>query len=352
MQKIDSRVDEVILVGGTTRIPAVKKICEDIFGKEPDNSVNPDEAVALGAAIQGGILAGDISDIVLLDVTPLTLGIETMGGVATHLIQKNTTIPVKKSEMFSTASDNQQSVDINVLQGERKMANGNRSLGRFQLTDIPPAPRGMPQIEVTFDIDANGIVNVSAKDKGTGKEQNIVIQNSSGLSEDEIAQMVKDAEENAEDDEKKAKIAVARNEADSLIYNTEKNLKEYGDKLETEAKDKVEESITALKTALAGDDVDALEQAHKDAMEASQVIGEAIYQQDQKNHDRAETEVEEDVPEGGVEKEVTAEEVDEESDDDDSETEDDSDEDSDSETVDEKPAEETAEKSAEETASE
>src|SRR5690606_10743157 len=225
-----SEVDKVILVGGSTRIPAVQEAIKNLIGKEPHKGVNPDEVVAIGAAIQGGVLAGEVKDIVLLDVTPLSLGLETLGGVFTKLIERNTTIPTEKSQIFSTAADGQTVVDIHVLQGEREMAADNKTLGRFQLTGIPPAPRGVPQIEVTFDIDANGIVNVSAKDKGTGKSQKITITSSSGLSEEEIERMVKEAEAHAEEDKKRRERAELRNEADQLVFTTEKTLKDLGDK--------------------------------------------------------------------------------------------------------------------------
>ena len=256
-----SQIDEVILVGGMTRMPKVQERVEAIFGKKPHKGVNPDEVVAVGAAIQGGVLGGDVKDVLLLDVTPLSLGIETLGGVMTALIEKNTTIPTRKSQVFSTASDNQPAVSIHVLQGERDMSADNKTLGRFELVGIPPAPRGVPQIEVTFDIDANGIVHVSAKDLGTGKEQSIEITASSGLSEDEIQQLIKDAEINAEEDRKKRKTAELRNQADGLLYGVEKNLAENGDKLDAETKALIEEKIAALKTALEGDGHAALEKA-------------------------------------------------------------------------------------------
>ena len=272
-------INEVILVGGMTRMPAVQERVKKIFGKEPHRGVNPDEVVALGAAIQGGVLKGDVKDVLLLDVTPLSLGIETLGGVMTRLIEKNTTIPTKKSQIFSTAADNQPAVSIHVLQGEREMAQYNKTLGRFELVGIPPAPRGIPQIEVTFDIDANGIVNVSAKDQATGKEQSIQITASSGLSQEEIDKLVKDAEMHAEDDKKKKELVEARNQADALIYSTEKSIKELGDKVDSETKSKVEEAITALKTAIEGEDTEAIKKLSEELTNASHKLAEAMYQQ-------------------------------------------------------------------------
>ncbi|HNZ64962.1 MAG TPA: molecular chaperone DnaK [Smithella sp.] len=270
-------IDEVILVGGMTRMPRVQQKVKEIFGKEPNRGVNPDEVVAVGAAIQGGVLAGDVKDVLLLDVTPLSLGIETLGGVMTRLIEKNTTIPTKKSQVFSTAADNQPAVSIHVLQGERQMAQDNRTLGRFELVGIPPAPRGMPQIEVTFDIDANGIVHVNAKDLGTGKEQSIKITASSGLSEAEIEKLVKDAEAHAEDDKRRKELIEARNQADTMIYSVEKNIKEFGDKIDAAEKSKIEEAITKAKKALEGDDIDAIKKTQDELMNVSHKLAEAMY---------------------------------------------------------------------------
>ncbi len=274
-----SDIDDVILVGGQTRMPKVQEVVEQFFGKAPRKDVNPDEAVAIGAAIQGGVLAGDVKDVLLLDVTPLSLGIETMGGVMTKLIEKNTTIPTRASQIFSTAEDNQTAVTVHVLQGEREQASANKSLGRFDLTDIPPAPRGVPQIEVSFDIDANGILHVSAKDKATGKEQSIRITASSGLSEEEIERMVKDAEMHAEEDKKFQELVTARNSADALIHATRKSMDELGDKLEADEKEKIEKAIAELEEAMKGDDKDAIEARTKALAEASNKMAERLYQQ-------------------------------------------------------------------------
>ena len=272
-------INEVILVGGMTRMPAVQDRVKKLFGKEPHKGVNPDEVVATGAAIQGGVLKGDVKDVLLLDVTPLSLGIETLGGVMTRLIEKNTTIPTKKSQIFSTAADSQPAVSIHVLQGEREMAAGNKTLGRFELVGIPPAPRGVPQIEVTFDIDANGIVNVSAKDTATGKEQSIQITASSGLSKEEIDSLIKDAELHAEDDKKKKELVEARNSADALIYSTEKSIKDLGDKIDAATKGKVEAAIEPLKKAMEGDDVAEIKRLSEELTQASYKLAEAMYQQ-------------------------------------------------------------------------
>ncbi|HTG81617.1 MAG TPA: molecular chaperone DnaK [Geobacteraceae bacterium] len=270
-------VDEVILVGGMTRMPVVQKKVQEIFGKAPNKGVNPDEVVAIGAAIQAGVLRGEVKDVLLLDVTPLSLGIETLGGVMTKLIDKNTTIPCRKSQVFSTASDNQPAVTIHVLQGEREMAPDNKTLGNFELTGIPAAPRGVPQVEVTFDIDANGIVHVSAKDLGTGKEQSIRITASSGLSKEEIDKMVRDAESHASEDKQKRELIEARNHADSLVYQTEKSLKEFGDKIDASEKQRIEDGVAALKKAMEGSDLDAIKKASDELMQASHKLAEAVY---------------------------------------------------------------------------
>jgi len=276
-----NEVDEIVMVGGMTRMPKVVEEVKNFFGKEPNKSVNPDEVVAMGAAIQAGVLQGDVKDVLLLDVTPLSLGIETLGGVSTKLIEKNTTIPTKKSQVFSTAEDNQPAVSIRVLQGEREMASDNKILGNFELIGIAPAPRGVPQIEVTFDIDANGIVNVSAKDKGTGKEQKIQIQASGGLSDEEIEKMVKDAEANKEADKKKRETVDVRNQADTIIHSTEKNLKEHGPKISDAEKKAIEDASNSLKEALKGEDIEDIKKKTETLVQASMKLGEAIYKSQQ-----------------------------------------------------------------------
>ncbi|RVD51076.1 molecular chaperone DnaK, partial [Mesorhizobium sp. M8A.F.Ca.ET.023.02.2.1] len=275
-------IDEVVLVGGMTRMPKIQEIVKQFFGKEPHKGVNPDEVVALGAAIQAGVLQGDVKDVLLLDVTPLSLGIETLGGVFTRLIERNTTIPTKKSQVFSTAEDSQSAVTIRVFQGEREMAADNKALGQFDLVGIPPAPRGVPQIEVTFDIDANGIVNVSAKDKGTGKEHQIRIQASGGLSDADIEKMVKDAEANADTDKKRRAVVEARNQAEALVHSSEKSLKEYGDKVSEAERTAISDAIAALKTAAEGDDPADIEAKSQTLAEASMKLGQAMYEASQK----------------------------------------------------------------------
>jgi len=296
-----SDIDDVILVGGMTRMPAVQEKVKEIFGKTPNRGVNPDEVVAIGAAIQGGVLKGDVKDVLLLDVTPLSLGIETLGGVMTKLIEKNTTIPCKKSQVFSTAADNQPAVSVHVLQGEREMANDNKTIGRFELSAIPPAPRGVPQIEVTFDIDANGILNVGAKDLGTGKEQSIRITASSGLSADEIDKMVKDAELHASEDQKKRALIEARNQADGLIYTTEKAVKEHGDKVDEETKKAIESALEDLKKTMGGDDPEAIKSKTEALATASHKLAEVMYQQAQS---KAEAESEGAAESGGQKDDV------------------------------------------------
>lgn len=292
-----SDINEVVLVGGSTRIPMVQEIVKDFFGKEPHKGVNPDEVVAIGAAIQAGVLTGEVKDLLLLDVTPLSLGIETLGGVFTSLIPRNTTIPTRKSEIFSTAADNQTSVEIHVLQGERQMANANRTLGRFHLVGLPPAPRGVPQVEVTFDIDANGIVNVSAKDMGSGQEQKITITSSSGLSEDEIDKMVDDAESHADEDKAKRDLVDARNQLDGLYYQVEKTFKEHQDKLEDADKQNLEDALKKAKEALAGEDVEVIKTATEELTQASHKLAEFIYAQSSQQQPGAEAGAEQPQPE-------------------------------------------------------
>jgi molecular chaperone DnaK len=270
-------IQEIVLVGGMTRMPKVIQVVKEFFGKEPHRGVNPDEVVAVGAGIQGGVLKGEVKDVLLLDVTPLSLGIETLGGVFTKLIERNTTVPTKKSQVFSTAADNQTAVTIRVFQGEREMANDNKLLGQFDLVGIPPAPRGMPQIDVSFDIDANGIVHVAAKDMATQKEQSIRITASSGLSKDEVEKLVKDAQAHTEEDKKRRKLAEAKNQADNLIYQTEKNVTEYGDKISPEDKTKIQDAVATLKKALEGSDAQAIESATQTLMTASHKLAEEMY---------------------------------------------------------------------------
>jgi molecular chaperone DnaK len=294
-----AEVDEVILVGGMTRMPAVQKRVQEIFGKVPNKGVNPDEVVAIGAAIQGGVLRGDVKDVLLLDVTPLSLGIETLGGVLTKLIEKNTTIPCKKSQVFSTASDNQPAVSVHVLQGEREMARDNKTLGNFELSGIVPAPRGVPQVEVTFDIDANGIVHVSAKDLGTGKEQSIRITASSGLSKEEVEKMVRDAEAHADEDRKKREVIEARNHADGLVYSTEKALKEHGDKVDEATRAAIETAIAEVKTAMEGEDAEAMKNKSEALAQSAHKLAEAMYAQEQAQSASAEP-----AAEGGADEKV------------------------------------------------
>ena len=275
------KIDEVVLVGGSTRMPKVQQLVKEYFGKEPHKGVNPDEVVAVGAAIQGGVLAGDVKDVVLLDVTPLSLGIETLGGVMTTLIPRNTTIPTRKSETFSTATDNQPNVEVHVLQGERPLARDNRTLGRFQLIGLPAAPRGVPQIEVTFDIDANGIVNVSAKDNATGKEQKITISNTSGLSKDEVARMVADAESHAAEDKARRELIDARNQADALTYSVERTLNEHRGKMSAEDARRVENAISDVREALKGEDLGAIKRMTDALQQASHAMAEQMYKQNE-----------------------------------------------------------------------
>jgi molecular chaperone DnaK len=276
-----SEIDEVVLVGGMTRMPRVREVVKEFFGKEPHTGVNPDEVVAIGAAIQAGVLQGDVKDVLLLDVTPLSLGIETLGGIMTKMIDRNTTIPTKKSQVYSTADDNQSAVTIRVFQGEREMAQDNKMLGQFDLVGIPPAPRGVPQIEVTFDIDANGIVSVSAKDKGTGKEQQIKIQASGGLNDDDIEQMVKDAERFAEEDKQRREAAEAKNNAESLVHSTENQLREHGDKVDAGLKSEIEAAVAETKTAVEGGDVAAMAEKAQALAQVAMKLGQAIYEKEQ-----------------------------------------------------------------------
>ncbi|MHC4075631.1 MAG: molecular chaperone DnaK [Planctomycetota bacterium] len=297
-------IAEVLLVGGSTRIPRIQKIVKDIFDKEPNRSLNPDEVVALGAAIQGAVLAGDagVKDILLLDVTPLSLGIETLGGVMTKLIERNTTIPTSRKEIFSTAADNQTTVDIHVLQGEREFARDNRTLGRFQLADIPPSPRGIPQIEVAFDIDANGILNVSAKDLGTGKQQSIEIKSSSGLNEQEIQKMTQEAESHAEEDQKRREVVDLKNQADQLVYSTEKTLKEHGDKVSADTRGNIENAMNNLKEAVKGDNAEAIKKAIENLGTASQELGKVLYEEAAKKQSTSQSGPAEQAPPPGEEK--------------------------------------------------
>jgi len=311
-----SDIDEIILVGGQTRMPKVQEEVQNFFGKEPRKDVNPDEAVAIGAAIQGGVLSGDVTDILLLDVTPLSLGIETMGGVMTKLVEKNTTIPTKAQQVFSTAEDSQNAVTVHVLQGEREMATGNKSLGRFDLQDIPPAPRGVPQIEVSFDIDANGILNVSAKDKATGKEQSIFIKASSGLSDDEVEQMIKDAEAHADEDKKMRELVDLRNTADNMIHATEKSMKDLGDKVEADEKAAAEAAIAELKEAVQGEDKEAIEAKTAALTEVAGKIAEKAYAQSAEAEAGAEPGEGAQDPQGDASEEVVDAEFEEVKDDD------------------------------------
>jgi molecular chaperone DnaK len=297
-----SEIDEVVLVGGSTRVPKIQQLVREYFGKEPHKGVNPDEVVAIGAAIQGGVLKGEVKDVLLLDVTPLSLGIETLGGVMTVLIPRNTTIPSRKSEIFSTATDNNTSVEEHVLQGERQIARDNRTLGRFHLVGLPPAPRGVPQIEVAFDIDANGIVNVAAKDVATGKEQKITISGSSGLNKDDVERMVKDAEAHAAEDQNRRELIDARNQADSLAYSVEKTVSENRDRLAATDVSRIESAITAVRDAVKADDIDAIRRTTEELQKASHAIAEQLYTQSQANAASAasQQQKDDDVMEGEV----------------------------------------------------
>ncbi len=306
-----SDLDEIVLVGGSTRIPKIQEIVQNFFGQEPHKGVNPDEVVAVGAAVQGGVLSGDVTDVLLLDVTPLSLGIETLGGVMTPLIERNTTIPTKKSEVFSTAEDTQTTVEIHVLQGERKMANDNRTIGKFQLTGIPPAPRGVPQIEVGFDIDADGILHVSAKDKATGKEQKVRIEASSGLSDSEIDAMVKDAEANAREDEEIREKVEARNQLDTLVYRVEKDSGEWGDQVSEDTRSNLNEAVEKAKETLKGDDSSAINEAREELMQAFSAAGQEMYQSEAEDADGDDV-VAEDVEDGSADEETSGDEGDDE----------------------------------------
>jgi len=300
-------IEEIVMVGGMTRMPLVQKKVEEFFGKKPNLGVNPDEVVAVGAAVQAGVLQGDVKDVLLLDVTPLTLGIETLGSVSTPLIERNTTIPTSKSQVFSTAADNQPAVEIHVLQGERSMAADNKTLGKFILDGIPPAPRGVPQVEVTFDIDANGILNVNAKDKGTGKEQKITITASSGLSKDEVEKMKKEADSHAEEDKKKKELIEVKNMADTLVYTAEKAMKDAGDKVDKDTKKQIEEKVEALKKVKDSDDIEVIKKATEELNQVAQKIGQAMYQDQQQQQAQGQPGQEQPKQEGQAEDKKSAE---------------------------------------------